>query len=94
MAEFLVRIDIDLPATTPAPERERLLEAEAARGRELLTSGHLAGIWRVPGRFANISLYRAGDATELHHLLTSLPLFPWMSIGIEPLADHPLTVQP
>jgi muconolactone D-isomerase len=88
--EFLVRIDIDLPADVAESRRRELLEAEAVRGRELLASGSLRRIWRVPGRWANVSLYDASDATELHVLLTSLPLWPWMDVRVEPLATHPL----
>ena len=88
--EFLVRIDIDLPADVTEARRSELLEAEADRGRELIASGALRRIWRVPGRWANVSLYEASDATELHALLTSLPLWPWMDIQVEALATHPL----
>ena len=90
--EFLVRIDIDLSAEVTEPRRRELLEAESERGRELLASGALRRIWRVPGRWANVSLYDAADATELHALLTSLPLWPWMDIHVEALATHPLEV--
>jgi muconolactone D-isomerase len=88
--EFLVRIDVDLPPDLSEPRRRELLEAEAERGRELLASGALRRIWRVPGRRANVSLYEAPDATELHALLTSLPLWPWMDIDVQALATHPL----
>ncbi len=88
--EFLVRIDVDLPPDVTEPRRRELLEAEAERGRELLASGALRRIWRVPGRRANVSLYEAPDATELHALLTSLPLWPWMDIDVQALATHPL----
>jgi muconolactone D-isomerase len=88
--EFLVRIDVDLPPDLSEPRRRELLEAEAARGRELVASGALRRIWRVPGRRANVSLYEAPDATELHALLTSLPLWPWMDVDVQALATHPL----
>lgn len=89
--EFLVRIAVNLPPDMDPDERSRLLEAEADRGRELLASGALARIWRVPGRFANVSLYDVADATELHALLSSLPLWPWLDVTVEPLARHPLS---
>jgi muconolactone D-isomerase len=44
-----------------------------------------------PGRFANIGMWRARDATEVHELLGDLTFFPWMDIVVEPLARHPLT---
>ena len=88
--EFLVRIEIGLPPDMPEDRRSELLAAEAARGRELIAAGSLVRIWRVPGRRANVSLYRAADATELHALLGSLPLYPWLEISVEALATHPL----
>lgn len=88
--DFLVRIEIALPAGLAGEERRRLLEAESVRGRELIASGELAGIWRVPGRTANVSLYRVSDADRLHELLGSLPLFPYFDAVVEPLATHPL----
>jgi len=88
--EFLVRIDVDLSADMTEARRRELLDAEAERGRELLASGALRRIWRVPGRSSNVSLYAAADATELHALLTSLPLWPWMDVHVEALAIHPL----
>jgi muconolactone D-isomerase len=90
--EFLVRIQVGLPVDMPAAERERLLEAEAARARELMANKNLLRIWRVPGRQANVSLYEATDATELHGIISSLPLWPWIEVRVEPLATHPLEV--
>jgi muconolactone D-isomerase len=88
--EFLVCIEVGLPLDMAEDRRRQLLEAESARGRELIAAGSLLRIWRVPGRRANVSLYRAADATELHALLASLPLFPWLDISVEALATHPL----
>ena len=88
--EFLVRIDVNLPPEMNPEVREDLLAREAARGRELIRAGLLVRIWRVPGRQANVSLYRAEDATEVHAAITSLPLWPWMDVSVEALAIHPL----
>lgn len=68
------------------------MASELARGRELMVSGALKRIWRIPGRFANWSLYDAVDATELHDLLISLPLSRWQTAEVQPLAAHPLEV--
>ena len=81
---------IALPPDMDPGERARLTEAEAVRGRELIAAGSLRRIWRVPGRQANVAVYAAIDATELHALITSLPLWPWMNVRVEALAVHPL----
>jgi muconolactone D-isomerase len=87
--EFLVEIHVNL-SDVPDERQSQLRDEEARRGRELLVSGKLRRIWRIPGRLANVSLYDTVDATELHALLTSLPLWPWMDVHVRPLAVHPL----
>ena len=83
--EFLVTIEIELPVDPP----DDLTRREAERARELAGEGLLVRLWRVPGRRANVGLWSAADATELHEALASLPLFPYMSIRVEALARHP-----
>lgn len=92
--EFLVRIQVRLPPDMPADQRQVLLQAEAVKARELMAEGLLMRIWRVPGRQANVSLYRAQDADELHSAISGLPLWPSTEISVEPLATHPLEASP
>jgi muconolactone D-isomerase len=87
--EFLVHIEIVWPPEKPDSEREAVFAAELARGQELARAGALRRLWRVPGRWANWSLYEVEDATALHAALTSLPLYPWMDIDVHALARHP-----
>jgi muconolactone D-isomerase len=94
MAEFLVEIEIEWPPTMTEEERAALLVAETERGRELRAAGSIVRIWRIPGRRANVGLWEAADASELHELLSSLPVFPWMSIQVRPLAEHHLMREP
>src|ERR1700748_3541433 len=89
MIEFLVRIDIEVPSHLPEHESCALTQREAERARELAAAGRLIRLWRVPGRRANIGLWSATDATELHEALASLPMYPYMRIQVEPLARHP-----
>jgi muconolactone D-isomerase len=88
---FLVGIQVDLPATLPEGERSELLAAELKRGRELRDAGAIVAIWRVPGPpLRNVGIWAATDATELHELLASLPLFPYIQAEVTPLAQHPI----
>jgi muconolactone D-isomerase len=92
MTEFLVRIEIGLPPDMAPEQRQSLQTAEAARGRELREAGTIARMWRVPGQLANVGIWNVADATELHEAVSSLPLFDWMSVRVEPLAEHYLEV--
>lgn len=91
--EFLVRIDVRLPGDMPHERRRELIQAESNRARELMRLGLLKRIWRVPGQFANVSLYEASDATIVHEAVSSLPLWPWMRVTVEALAVHPLEAE-
>lgn len=90
MPEFLVAIEVALPPSTDAAVRDELTAAERARGRELVESGAIQRIWRIPGATRNVGVWRAGDATELHGLIRSLPLAPWCRVDVTALAVHPL----
>jgi muconolactone D-isomerase len=88
--QFLVRIDVSLPPALPAAERERLLAAELERGRALRAAGSIVGIWRIPGGLRNVGIWEAADATALHELIASLPLYPYLTADVTALAQHPL----
>ena len=88
--EFLVSIKVEVPQDFPASSFEQLLVKERLRGQELKTQGSIERIWRIPGTRNNVGIWKATDATELHSLLSSLPIFAFMTIEIVPLAVHPL----
>jgi muconolactone D-isomerase len=88
--EFLVEIEIRLPADLGEARRKELVDAELARGAALAEAGILRAVWRVPGRFANRAIWSAPDATALHDALTSLPLWPYMDVSVTALARHGL----
>lgn len=86
--EFLVHMEVHWPADGDPERRDRLFAAERARGQELARAGVMKRLWRIPGRWANWGLWEAPEATALHEALTSLPLWPWMSVEVHPLAEH------
>jgi muconolactone D-isomerase len=87
--EFLVRIQVEWPADRDLDELARLMTAERQRANELAAEGRIRRLWRVPGRTANWGVWEAPDATALHEVLTSLPLYRWVTIDVHPLAAHP-----
>jgi muconolactone D-isomerase len=90
---FLVQISVTLSPDMPAPQRSALLEREHRRGQELRNEGVIEEIWRIPGRLANVGIWQARSATELHDAIASLPVWPWTDVSVTPLADHPLTTR-
>lgn len=93
---FHVRMEVALPHDLDPAERTRLVAQEKALALELQRAGRWPHLWRVVGRYANVSIFDVGSNDELHQLLSSLPLFPYMSIEVTPLAQHPsaLAAQP
>ncbi|HEY9409236.1 MAG TPA: muconolactone Delta-isomerase family protein [Jiangellaceae bacterium] len=88
--EFLVRIHIALPPDLDDDRRAALEHDEHRVGEELVRAGVIERIWRLPGQPANVGIWRAADATELHRHLRSLPMWRWMHIEVTALATHPL----
>jgi muconolactone D-isomerase len=88
--KFLVQIHVKLPPTLTDAERKQLAGAELERGRELKAAGAIVGIWRVPGAIRNVGIWEAADATELHDLIASLPLFPYIDAEVTALGQHPI----
>ncbi len=88
--EFLLQIEVRLPAEMPEEERARLTVAERERGSELCDEGVIRAIWRIPGRLANCAIWSARDATRLHEAITSLPRWRYLEVEVTPLARHEL----
>lgn len=93
---FHVQMDVAMPHDLDPAERSRLVAAEKAYALELQSAGRWPHLWRVVGRYANISIFDVESNDDLHRLLSSLPLYPYMSIDVTPLAQHPsaLAAQP
>lgn len=89
---FKVCMTVRLPHTMPAAEAERLKAAERAIAQDLQRRGAWRHLWRVAGRFANVSIFDVAGPAELHELLLSLPLFPYMEIEVEALCRHPSSI--
>lgn len=83
--EFLVQIRVNVP---PGLDISEVMQREQARGRELKSAGTIVRMWRIPGCTANVGIWQAQDATELHAAITSLPMFPYIEAQVTPLATH------
>jgi muconolactone D-isomerase len=86
---FHVAIAVRVPYGV-APETMRELgEREHERAAELQRQGKWPHLWRVAGKFANISIFEVDSPAELHEILESLPLYPFMEVEVTAFCRHP-----
>jgi muconolactone D-isomerase len=89
---FKVSMTVRLPHDMPKAQADELKATERAVAHELQRSGKWRHLWRVAGRYANVSIFDVSGADELHELLTALPLFPYMDVEVEALCRHPSSI--
>ena len=90
---YCVQMDVRIPYDLDFSQANTLKADEKTRAQELQRAGKWVHLWRVAGRYANISIFDVADHDELHAILSSLPLFPFMDITVTPLARHPSTIE-
>ncbi|MGH2341666.1 muconolactone Delta-isomerase [Segnochrobactraceae bacterium EtOH-i3] len=90
---FHVRMDVSIPRDLPAAEVARILAEEKAYSQALQREGKWRHIWRLAGEYANYSIFDVKDNTELHDILSGLPLFRFMRIQVTPLLRHPSSIR-
>jgi muconolactone D-isomerase len=89
---FHVRMTVSLPGDLDTAWREELLSAEKRYSRQLQESGTWLHLWRIAGQYANISVFDVESVDALHDILWNLPLFPFLTLEIVPLAAHPSAI--
>ncbi|MBM7046112.1 muconolactone Delta-isomerase [Rhizobium lusitanum] len=90
---FHVRMDVDIPRDLPTSEVTDILAREKAYSQQLQQSGKWRHIWRLAGAYANISIFDVNDNTELHDIISGLPLSKFMHIEVKPLLRHPSSIR-
>ena len=91
---YCVEMDVHVPRDVDPAVFDRLKAEEKARAADLQREGKWRHLWRVAGRYANISIFDVASHDELHAILSTLPLFPFMEISVTPLAQHPSAIGP
>ena len=90
---FHVRMDVNIPHDLPSAEAAEIIAREMAYSHELQRSRKWRHIWRIAGEYANYSIFDVKDNTELHEILSGLPLFKFMDIEVTPLLRHPSAIR-
>ncbi|GAA1456947.1 muconolactone Delta-isomerase [Williamsia maris] len=86
---FAVTMDVALPQDMESDLRADTLAREKAYSQDLQRAGEWVSIWRCVGQYSNLSIFDVRDNERLHEILWNLPLFPFMTIQVTPLAQHP-----
>jgi muconolactone D-isomerase len=82
-------MDVDIPLDIDPGERDDTLAREKGYSQQLQRAGKWPHIWRVAGRYSNLSILDVADNQELHDILWNLPLFRYMTIDVTALTTHP-----
>lgn len=89
---FHVQMNVRLPHDMPADIADSLKNTERQRAEDLQRDGKWRYLWRIAGKYSNISLFDVSGPQELHEILTALPLFPFMDIKVTSLCHHPSSI--
>ncbi len=85
---FHVEMTVCLPHDMAPVQADALKAREKEIAQGLQRSGVWRHLWRIAGRYANVSIFDVKDNAELHDTLMTLPLFPYMQIQVQPLCRH------
>jgi muconolactone D-isomerase len=87
---FLLNIQVRLPGEWTQDQRADLVRRETEAAVELMHRKVLRRTFRVVGQLANFSIWETPTPEELHTVLQSLPMYPFMTIAVTPIIKHPV----
>jgi muconolactone D-isomerase len=90
---FHVSINVRIPRGADPDAIRKLSEQEQERAKTLQLQRKWIHLWRVAGKYANISVFDVESPAELHEILNSLPLYPFMEIEVAALCHHPGSIE-
>lgn len=90
---FHVRMDVRIPVDFDPIRADELKRVERERSQELQREGKWRHLWRIAGQYSNVSIFDVETVQELHDIVSTLPLFPFMTIEVTPLCRHPSSIR-
>lgn len=89
---FHVTMNVRIPHDADPGQIDQLKAAERERAHDLQRAGTWRHLWRIAGRYSNVSIFDVSDTAALHELLSTLPLFPYMEVQVTALCRHPSSI--
>jgi muconolactone D-isomerase len=91
---FHVNMAVRIPHAADPEKIKQLSAREHERAKELQQQGKWLHLWRVAGTYSNVSIFKVESPGELHDILNSLPLYPFMEVEVSALCHHPGSLEP
>lgn len=91
--KFLCRMQVQFPESMSAEEVAQKQAQEKEYSQALQRSGEFEAIYRVVGKYANVSIFDVESNDRLHEILSGFPMFQYMSIETTPLSKHPNSIR-
>ena len=89
---FMVEMNVNVPLDTDPVRFSDLKAAEKDRSQELQKAGTWRHIWRVVGQYSNVSIFDVESNAQLHDIVSTLPLYPFMDVKVTALCRHPSSI--
>lgn len=90
---YVVEMDVNIPETWSEEKLADYITRERETSQKWQSTGKWKHLWRVAGRFSNISVLEVEGPDELHQIISSLPLFPYMTIKVTSVCLHPNAIK-
>lgn len=90
---YVVEMDVNLPGSWDESKIQDYMKRERETSQKWQNSGKWVYLWRVSGKYSNISVLDVESPDELHQIISSLPLFPYMQIKVTSICKHPNAIK-
>ncbi|SFC83779.1 muconolactone D-isomerase [Flexibacter flexilis DSM 6793] len=90
---YLAEMEVHIPESWSEEKIADYIARERETSQKWQKSGKWVYLWRVAGQYANVSVIEAESPEEFHQIVSSLPLFPYMTIKVKSLCKHPNAVR-
>lgn len=90
---YLAEMEVHIPESWSEEKIADYIARERETSQKWQKSGKWVYLWRVAGQYSNVSVIEAESPEEFHQIVSSLPLFPYMTIKVKSLCKHPNAVR-